>query len=34
MRSGRGHWSGPAVKPSGSFQVIFVGRPESAGFFQ
>jgi hypothetical protein len=31
---GVGHWSGPAVKPSGRSQVRVVAMPESPGFFQ
>src|SRR5437762_11505093 len=34
IRSGTGHWIGPAEKPSGSLHLIRGGSPASPGFFQ
>src|SRR5258706_13598321 len=34
IRSGTGHWMGPAEKPPGSLHLIRGGSPASPGFFQ
>src|SRR5687768_10730996 len=33
-RTGTGYWTGPAVKPSGSWNLTVTGAPESPGLVQ